>query len=107
MGLVRYNPKPEEISPKGQEHKVDTIFDITVSQLLKYIPVRIGEEDKSTKLTLDEDHSIITEQGNTLISLTDSIVLDNTRYEIINIKPYSSFRSEVLLFKIECVSKRY
>ncbi len=107
VGLVRYNPKPEEISPKGQEHKVDTIFDITVSQLLKYVPVRIGENDQSTKLILGEDHSLLTEEGNTLISLTDYIELDNVKYEIINIKPYSSFRSEVLLFKIECVSKRY
>lgn len=107
IGLVRYNPKPEEISPKGQEHKVDTIFDITVSQLLKYIPIKIGENDHSKRIILADDHSLITEEGNTLISLTDYIQLDEVKYEIINIKPYSSFRSDILLFKIECVSKKF
>ena len=107
VGFIRYNPKPEDISPKGQEHSVTTIFDLTTSQLLTLVPVRIGENDKSTRLVLDEEHNIATEQGNTLVSLNDYIKVDETMYQIINIKPYSYFRNEILLFKLECIEKRY
>lgn len=107
VGFVRYNPKLEDISPKGQEHSVTTIFDLTTSQLLKFVPVRIGEKDTSTRLELNEDHSITTEQGNLLVSLADYIKLDDIVYEIINIKPYSYFRNDILLFKLECIEKRF
>lgn len=107
VGFVRYNPNTENTSPKGQEHSVTTIFDLTTSQLLKFMPYRAGQFDSSKRLVLNEDHSIATEEGNVLVSLSDYIKLDDTIYEIINIKPYSYFRSDILLFKLECIEKRF